>query len=228
MARTVKAPEKRREELVDLAGELFFRHGYERTSVEMIIRAADVSKGAFYHYFDSKEALLHALAEQVVDRALAGASAVLEAPYPSAIDRLNAFWGESRRLKVELAPMVRRSMEAIFRPENLALRHRITALTIERTAPVLARILDEGAREGVLDTPDPAATAELLLHLGTGVHDVIAWAVAESHSGRTDAASEALERRLRLYETAFNRVLGLDDDTISIVEPGFARAILIG
>jgi hypothetical protein len=57
---------------------------------------------------------------------------------------------------------------------------------------------------------------------------VIAWAIAESLSGRTDAASEALERRLRLYETAFNRVLGLDDDTISIVEPGFARAILIG
>ena len=228
MPRIVKAPEERRGELLEIAAELFFRHGYERTSVEMIIGAAAVSKGAFYHYFDSKESLLEALAEQIVDRALAGASPVLEAWYPSAIDRLNAFWGESRRLKVEVAPAVRRSMGAIFRPENLILRYRISALTIARTAPVLARILEEGMREGVLDSPDPAGTAELLLHLGTGVHDVIAWAIAESDAGRSDAASAALERRLRLYETAFNRVLGLDDDTISIVEPGFARAILTG
>lgn len=226
--RLVKAPEERRTELLEIAGELFFRHGYERTSVEMIIGAAQVSKGAFYHYFDSKESLLEALAEQMVDRALAGASAVLEAAYPSAIDRLNAFWGESRRLKVEVAPMVRRSMGAIFRPENLILRHRISTLTIARTAPVLARILEEGAREGVLDAPDPLGSAELLLHLGTGVHDVIASAIAESDAGRTDTAAEALEQRLRLYEAAFNRVLGLDDDTISIVEPGFARAILAG
>ena len=228
MARVVKHPEERRRELLSIAGELIYREGYDNTSVESIIRAAAVSKGAFYHYFPSKEALLEALAEEAVDQTVAGASAVLDAPYADAIERLNAFWGESRRLKVAIAPSVRRSLEAIFRPENLVLRHRISALTIARTAPVLARILEEGVREGVFDTPDPAGTADLLLHLGTGVHDVIAWAIAESGAGRTKPAAQRLERRLRLYETAFNRVLGLDDDTISIVEPGFANAILAG
>ena len=219
-------PEERRRELLEVAGELFFRHGYERTSVEMIIGAAGVSKGAFYHHFDSKESMLEAFAARIAEQSLARAAVVLEAPFPSAIHRLNAFWDESRRLNVEVAPVARRVLGAIFRPENLVLRHRISALTIALTAPLLARILEEGAREGVLDAADPLGTAELLLHLGTGVHDVIGSAIAASDAGETEAAAELLERRLRLYEVAFNRVLGLADGTISIVEPGFARAML--
>jgi len=47
-----------RKELVDSAVELFHQHGYEATSVQEIVDRASVTKGALYHYFRSKEALL--------------------------------------------------------------------------------------------------------------------------------------------------------------------------
>lgn len=46
-----------REQLVATAADLIWSRGYSRTSVDDIIRTADVSKGSFYHHFPSKEAL---------------------------------------------------------------------------------------------------------------------------------------------------------------------------
>ena len=219
-------PSERRTQLLDTAEELFFTLGYDASSVDMIIGAAGVSKGAFYHHFDSKESLLAALADRMVDRTLEQTREAMGRPFPDALTRLNAFWGESRRLKVEIAPVVRTSLRAVFRPENIGLRYRINAATIAKVAPLLAQVLEEGMKEGLFDIPDARGCAEMLLHLGTGVHDTIAWAIEESERGRTEEAAEALERRLRLFELAFNRVLGLPDDAVSLVEPGFANAVV--
>jgi AcrR family transcriptional regulator len=48
-----------RQEILDRALELFQLHGYEATSLEAIVRAAGVSKGAFYAHFTSKVSLIH-------------------------------------------------------------------------------------------------------------------------------------------------------------------------
>lgn len=45
--------------------DLFARRGLRGTSVEELSRAAGISKGAFYRFFDSKEALLLALVDQM-------------------------------------------------------------------------------------------------------------------------------------------------------------------
>jgi len=50
--------ETRRQELVDVALDHWARHGYDRTSVATIARAAGIAKGTFYLYFESKGALL--------------------------------------------------------------------------------------------------------------------------------------------------------------------------
>ena len=226
MARVVRAPEQRRQELLDRAEELFFTQGYDATPVEQIIGAAGLSKGAFYHHFASKEALLEALADRIVDRHLAHVAGVLEDPSLDGLGRLNAFMAGSRRFNIEVASVVRRTLRVIFRPGNLPLRHRISAATIAKVAPALARILAEGARDGTLDTPDPLATAEMLLQLGTVVHDTIARAIEASERGAHADAAEMLDRRLVLYEVAFNRVLGLQDHAVSLVEPGFAAAVV--
>ena len=44
--------------IVKAAWNLFFKNGYEDTTVEDIIAASKTSKGTFYHYFKGKEALL--------------------------------------------------------------------------------------------------------------------------------------------------------------------------
>lgn len=53
--------------LVQRALELFERHGYPRTSVEDIVDAAGLTKGAFYHHFRSKEEVLEIIHNDYVD-----------------------------------------------------------------------------------------------------------------------------------------------------------------
>ena len=48
------------------AARLFATHGYERTSIGDLVRACDLSRGAIYHYFDSKEAILFAMMDTLV------------------------------------------------------------------------------------------------------------------------------------------------------------------
>lgn len=60
-----------REQLVEVATRLFAEHGYEGTSIEAVLTAAGVSRGALYHHFAGKEALFEAALSAVSDRVMA-------------------------------------------------------------------------------------------------------------------------------------------------------------
>ncbi len=65
MARIVKAPTVRRNEILDVAQQLICTKGYEQMTIQDILDSLHISKGAFYHYFDSKQALLEAIIERM-------------------------------------------------------------------------------------------------------------------------------------------------------------------
>ena len=54
------SPQETRQKLLDVALELFGDHGFQATSVQMVAQRAGVTKGAFYHHFESKDDLLQA------------------------------------------------------------------------------------------------------------------------------------------------------------------------
>ncbi|BCJ85443.1 TetR/AcrR family transcriptional regulator [Effusibacillus dendaii] len=64
--------------LLQVAVGLFEEKGYARTSVQDIVSAAGVTKGAFYHYFTGKEDVLMALHEQYINGLLAKSTAVTD------------------------------------------------------------------------------------------------------------------------------------------------------
>lgn len=47
--------------IVDAAWSLFYEQGYDETTIDDIVERSETSKGSFYHYFDSKDALLSSL-----------------------------------------------------------------------------------------------------------------------------------------------------------------------
>src|SRR6201995_4440064 len=83
--RLEKGQEARRV-IVDTATRLFAERGYAAVSIEMVLAACQISRGALYHHFASKEALLEAAFEAVevdvtakVMAAAAGAGGAIEA-----------------------------------------------------------------------------------------------------------------------------------------------------
>ena len=47
--------------IVSAAWNLFYQYGYDNTTIDDIVEASHTSKGSFYHYFESKDALLGSL-----------------------------------------------------------------------------------------------------------------------------------------------------------------------
>ncbi|MDY0039208.1 MAG: TetR/AcrR family transcriptional regulator [Desulforhabdus sp.] len=226
MPRVVKHPEARKSELLDCAQALFFEHGYERTTINDIIKRAGISKGGFYHHFSSKEEILETLGVRLAQKAVERIKDVLEDPELDPLGRLNAFLTRSRRMKVEDASMLRATFDVLFRPENSVLYHRLNAALTRVMVPVLARIIAQGQAEGVFNTPDPTAMAEIVLQLGTSTQNAVARAIEAAGTPQAAAAADALEERLRLQGIAADRILGLPDGTLVFVEPGFVQAVM--
>ncbi|NRP70692.1 HTH-type transcriptional repressor AcnR [Ensifer psoraleae] len=226
MARIIKSPDVRTNELIDCAQRLFFEHGYENTTVNDVIRKAGLSKGAFYHYFASKEALLEALAARMARQSLDEMRPLLDDPSLDAVGRLNALFANSRRMKVDMAPQLKNTFNALFKPENIVLYHRIDEALTAVTLPFMTEILRRGQEEGTLDAPDPEAMALMLLNLRLGVAKVMHRALQQAEAGDVESAAAMLDSWMQSYGLAVERILKLPEGSIQVTEPGFARAFL--
>ena len=68
----------RREAIIDTSARVFARRGYHATGTAELCAANDLGKGALYHYIGSKEELLAAIYDQVMDEVTLGATRVAE------------------------------------------------------------------------------------------------------------------------------------------------------
>ncbi|HCD52363.1 MAG TPA: hypothetical protein DEQ34_07945 [Balneolaceae bacterium] len=59
--------EQTRQQIIDAAFLEFANEGYSRTSIATVAKKAKVSKGLIYHYFGSKEEILEAIFDQLVE-----------------------------------------------------------------------------------------------------------------------------------------------------------------
>jgi AcrR family transcriptional regulator len=71
------------------ATRLFAERGYDRTSVQEIVEAAGVTKGALYHYFGSKDDLLHEIYGRVLRLQTQRLAAIAATPDRKVADRLH-------------------------------------------------------------------------------------------------------------------------------------------
>jgi TetR/AcrR family transcriptional regulator, cholesterol catabolism regulator len=69
----------RRDAIVDISAQVFARRGYHATGITELCVANDLGKGALYHYIGSKEELLAAIHDRVMDEVMLGADRVAAA-----------------------------------------------------------------------------------------------------------------------------------------------------
>src|SRR2546428_3489476 len=108
MARTVNATLHmvRRDAFLDVAQRLVQAKGYEAMSIQDVLVELEASKGAFYHYFESKQALLEAVVERFADVAIAELAPLLHDPKLPALRKLERFFAGIARRKAEQKELV--------------------------------------------------------------------------------------------------------------------------
>ncbi len=69
----------RRDVIIDTSAKVFARRGYHATGIVELCAVNGLGKGAFYHYIESKEELLAAIHDRVMDEVMLGADHVADA-----------------------------------------------------------------------------------------------------------------------------------------------------
>src|SRR5262249_60651126 len=116
MARTVNpaAHALRRDAFVDAAQRLIQIQGYEQMSIQDVLDALDASRGAFYHYFDSKVALLEAVVERMVDQSTAALRPLVDDPDRAALEKLAGLFAGVARWKAARGELMIAVLEVWF------------------------------------------------------------------------------------------------------------------
>ena len=161
------ARSERRQQLIDAAWRCAGRMGYRDLTVDDICAEAEVSKGAFYGYFDSKQDLLVALLEEDAAE-LDGVLATLADRNVSNVERLRSFAREMCARGTDQARVqVRSDLWAAIITEPM-IRERMVG-AVERRRAMLRGWIDDAVQGGEL-APLPAnAFASVLLALGDGL-----------------------------------------------------------
>lgn len=216
MPRVIKHPDIRRAELLDRASALFVQHGYDNVSLNDLIADAGVSKGAFYHWFPSKDALISALAQHSAREGLAVIEEALAQCRGNALDRLNAVLRAGFDVKLKMGtPELLAAVVSLLRPDNAYLYARIVTAEEDLFRPVLTLLISEGVAEGIFDTFDPEGVADMIYGLAARTNSKIIDVVDAADASARDHAIDILTTRFRLHGLATDRVLGLPDGSIT-------------
>lgn len=81
---------ERREQILEVAAEVFAREGYHRATVADIITVADIARGTFYLYFKSKQDVFEVMADRFLARLKDGIEGIDLEGEVSALEQLEA------------------------------------------------------------------------------------------------------------------------------------------
>ena len=187
--------EARRQAIIDTSAPLFARRGYHATGITELCEANDLGKGALYHYIGSKEELLAAIHDRVMDEVMLGADRVAQAGgSPSA---------QLAMLGDELLDVIHRYPDHVW-----VFLHEFPALTGERAAQFRGRreiyerrveaVLRAGVESGEFRDLDPWLTTRAWL----GMHNyTYLWLKAGGRLSARDVAKPFAEIFMRGIES---------------------------
>lgn len=220
------APDARCSHILDAAQSLFFARGWDGVTIADVLAEAEISKGGFYHHFSAKEDLLDGVVERFTKEALATAEAARVKTAGNALIRFNAFLDASNRWKAEHGSQLRFFVEAMLRPGNDVLFHRIWQASSAAAKPVLRAIIADGVSEGCFDAPDVDLVTETILALARGRMAVADTAIRTARAGDLERASMLLNDRMVAEGALIDRLLGLPRGSISLSDLDEYRQML--
>src|SRR5690348_8466635 len=103
MPRTVdpELHQLKRDAFLDVAQRLIQTRGYEAMSIRDVLEQLETSRGALYHYFDSKQALLEGVVERFADAAMTQVQPILDDPSLPALRKLELVLARIASIKAE-------------------------------------------------------------------------------------------------------------------------------
>lgn len=161
MARN-KYPEETVKLILDVATHLFAEKGYDATSLQDIINETNLSKGAIYHHFASKEEILEAIFQRIGEENTTALAKVRDDETLNGLDKLRAIFKaalfhSNQSLMLTVTPCL------LDNPRFLAMQ--IAQLYQIVVPEFIQPILQQGIDDGSIQATTPNELAEAIMVL---------------------------------------------------------------
>ena len=210
MARN-KYPEETVKLILDVATHLFVEKGYDATSLQDIINETNLSKGAIYHHFSSKEEIFEAIFHRIGEENTNALAKVRDDKSLNGLEKLR----EVVRLHQADAEQQQLSRESIPMLKNPRVLAEMLETNRRELTPRFLRLIEEGQRDGSISTGYAPELAELIPLLTS------LWLAPTVYP----ATPEGMLRKFRLIGEAL-AALGLplvDEEVMRLAEDYVAR-----
>ncbi len=218
MARIVKEEEYagKRNAILDVAQRLIYTKGYEQMTIQDMLDDLQISKGAFYHYFDSKQAVLEALVERIGEEVLQFLLPIVRDPGLPALDKFRRYLATLNRWKIGQKAFFLALLRVWYADDNAIVRQKLRTAAMREVAPLFAEIIRQGIQEGVMTATYPDQVGEVIMSLAQDVGETIGALLLSFDAERDDM--QRVERTVAVYTDAIERVLGVPPGALSLVD----------
>ena len=151
-------PKEKAENIISVSTKLFLEKGYEKTSVQDIVNATGISKGAIFFHFKSKEDILHAvLNKQAAELHETFSKWIAKLKKGNAREKIIAILEKNLKETEPRAPLDSLISSQMHNPRFIVANIRDG---VNHSAPVIAQLLKEGVKDGSITTTSPDECAE--------------------------------------------------------------------
>jgi AcrR family transcriptional regulator len=165
--RIVKEGQERKNEILDISEGLFRLKGFDKTTVNDILEAVGISKGAFYYYFNSKEEVLDAIIRRRGDYGVNAAERIAADAALTAHEKLLRIM----RVQKPGDEQQKQLIKVLHEAPNAQMHQKSLCEIVLRLAPVLGGVVEQGITEGVFSTPYPRENMEFILAISQSIFD---------------------------------------------------------
>jgi len=150
----------RTENILDAAEVLFFQKGYDKTTINDILESLSISKGAFYHYFKSKEEVMSAIVMRSVHEGVKQAKIIMDDKSLNVYEKiLNIILAQQPSVDDHKMQLVKQLKQI----NNAYMQQKSTIEIIRHLTPLLANVVEQGIEEGKFNTLYPYESIEFIL-----------------------------------------------------------------
>ena len=217
MARIIKEEEYavRRNEILDTAQKLIYTKGYELMTIQDILDDLHISKGAFYHYFGSKQALLEGIIERLRIEGMNVLYPILTDPDSTALEKFQHFFTASSRWKTSRKDYLLAVLRMWYADENALVRQKVQPALAQQFMPLLTETIRQGIQEGIMVTPFPEHASGAFLSLSQTLGEAFV-AMLFSKPGTYQLSD--YESLVSAYTDLLERVLGLASGSLELMD----------
>ncbi|MFC4402017.1 TetR/AcrR family transcriptional regulator [Gracilibacillus xinjiangensis] len=197
--RISKDYDERRNEILDTAERLFHTKGYEKCTVNEILKEVQIAKGTFYYYFKSKKEVLDAVVSRYSELIISRCEEVLKRDALTPEEKLMHLF-LSMRINNEVGKDV---LDEMHKPENALLHQQTLKEIVTGMAPILVKVIEEGMEKKVWYCKYPLEYMQIFLASSLSLTD----------EGIFDVDADSQQRILVALISLLEKMLDVPEDT---------------